>query len=393
MDWIKRYRQASFRGVPFFVPAHEGTGGRRGVVHEFPGKDIPYLEDLGRGARAFMLDAYVLGDDYFIQRNALLDAVEKAGTGKLIHPYFGEFKVQCLNYSIRESVQEGRMARFSLTFAEAGALTFPKVEIATTENVSLKKLSAFDKMRQAFKKAYNIAKIPYSQTQNVLNTINKGLILIGDVKKVVGAVSSFEHDLLNIKGSVIAIAYDGLELAENLIDIINFGTELGLADFDLTPGRARDQYSELVKLFDYEPEFIINADDPSLLVSGLIQQAAAVSIASLLSVIDFESLDEAQEFSRVVYDKLQTLAELGMDDDIFASFQDLRSAIHRDLESRIVSLPRLITYTPYETTNSLALAYYLYGTVEKETEIINRNKLTHPGFILGSRPLEVLLNV
>jgi prophage DNA circulation protein len=393
MDWKKRLREASFRGVQFFVPAHDGSGGRRGIVHEFPGKDVPYLEDMGRAARSFSIEAYILGDDYFVQRNRLLNVIEAKGTGKLIHPYFGEFVVQCLTYSIRETVQEGRIARFTLNFAEAGALSFPKILIAPQEAISRQKLFTFAMIKKAFKKAYSIARVPYSVSQRAIETINKGFELVEDTKKIVGVVASFEQDLLSIKGDLIRLAYDALELCENVIDIVNFGTELGLSNFDLTPDNSRDQFAEFRKLIDFEPDTTTGVDDPSSIFSNMFQQVSITSVASLMSEINFKSLNEAEEMSSLVYDKMQELSEQIIDDDLFAAFQDLRSLIHRDLDTRIISLPRLVLFTPYETTNSLALTYYLYGSIEKETEIINRNKIRHPGFVMGSRPLEVLLNV
>ena len=39
----------------------------------------PFAEDLGRKARAWQVECYVLGDDYFAQRDALIRELSKAG--------------------------------------------------------------------------------------------------------------------------------------------------------------------------------------------------------------------------------------------------------------------------------------------------------------------------
>ena len=80
--WRDNLRTASFRGVEFFVRGHSATGGRHGVTHEFAGRDLPYREDLGRMARGWTIRAYVLGDDYFEKRDALL--APKVGLGMLL---------------------------------------------------------------------------------------------------------------------------------------------------------------------------------------------------------------------------------------------------------------------------------------------------------------------
>ena len=110
---------ASFRGVPFFVESAEISGGRRAVVHEFPFRDDPYVEDLGRKAHSFRIDGYVIGDDYLAQRDALQAALENvAGPGELVHPYDGVKRAICVGLSIRTTRADGGMATFAIDFAE-----------------------------------------------------------------------------------------------------------------------------------------------------------------------------------------------------------------------------------------------------------------------------------
>jgi prophage DNA circulation protein len=46
-------QQASFRGVVFHVETGARLSGRRTVVHEYPKRNDPYAEDMGRAARRF----------------------------------------------------------------------------------------------------------------------------------------------------------------------------------------------------------------------------------------------------------------------------------------------------------------------------------------------------
>ena len=50
---------ASFRGVPFFVESSDISAGRRTVTHQYPQRDEPFTEDLGRAAREYELSAFV----------------------------------------------------------------------------------------------------------------------------------------------------------------------------------------------------------------------------------------------------------------------------------------------------------------------------------------------
>lgn len=115
---------ASFRGVPFGILSDQFETGRRTARHEFPGRDKPYIEDLGRRARTFAIEAFVVGDDYIQRRDSLLSALEEKGPGKLIHPYYGEMMVQIESVSVQHSATEGGMATFSIQCSEPGDIVF-----------------------------------------------------------------------------------------------------------------------------------------------------------------------------------------------------------------------------------------------------------------------------
>lgn len=85
-DWPRTLRPASFRGASFFVESDHIETGRRLVVHEFPHRDTPYIEDLGRKANKIQVTAYVLGDSADGAEKALRGACERRGAGQLILP-------------------------------------------------------------------------------------------------------------------------------------------------------------------------------------------------------------------------------------------------------------------------------------------------------------------
>ena len=117
---------ASFRGAPFHVEEAEGmAAGRRWARHEYPGRDGPYLEDMGRRTKTFTIEAFIVGDDYADGRKRLIAACDMPGHGELIHPYRGSLTVACEGCTLVERTREGRMARFALSFTEAGANQYP----------------------------------------------------------------------------------------------------------------------------------------------------------------------------------------------------------------------------------------------------------------------------
>ena len=62
MPWREQLLQASFRGVEFQTDGHTArAAGRRAVTHEYPGRDEPYTEDLGKRTKGYSIEAWVVG--------------------------------------------------------------------------------------------------------------------------------------------------------------------------------------------------------------------------------------------------------------------------------------------------------------------------------------------
>ena len=129
----KKLYEASFRGVPYHVTKVDLKVGRRTVVHEYPQRDKPYVEDIGRAARRLSFTAFVVGDDYIQQADKLIGASETVGPGTLIHPQLGEMKCCLEQASTNTFTDSSRTACVVLTAVESGELEFPK---AGTDAVS-----------------------------------------------------------------------------------------------------------------------------------------------------------------------------------------------------------------------------------------------------------------
>src|SRR5436305_959267 len=61
-QWIDSLQQASFRGIPFGVLSGAGRFGRRLALHEYPNRDKPWPEDMGRATRRIALTGFLISD-------------------------------------------------------------------------------------------------------------------------------------------------------------------------------------------------------------------------------------------------------------------------------------------------------------------------------------------
>lgn len=394
MGWIDRYRQAEFRNIKFYIPNVEGQGGRRNVVHELPERDTPFVQDLGRKGRRFSIEAYVIGENYDIQRDSLITVLERKGSGKLIHPYLGSMDVSVIDFSWRENFNELDICRFTIAFVESGSLKFPTGVIDTSRAIQVIKKTALQVIQETFENAYDILSVPRTITQAAIDTVEKAFDTIESAKFVVSSISKFRQDMETIRGKAIALTYDGKELAQNIIESLTFGTDIDDDVAPVTTDNARQNFEDVRKLFDFQAtEILRNEDDPANQIALLMQQVSVITAGGLLGIINFTSANEAEALRNIVFEKLDIFLESVVDDDLYNVYYDLRTGIVSDLEERIKKLPVITQYVPIISLPAIVISYDLYGTIDREQDIIDRNNIKHPGFVTGSVPIEVLIDV
>jgi prophage DNA circulation protein len=125
--WRDNLVPASFRGAVFHVETSSRGSGRRTVVHEYPKRNIPYAEDMGRSAVRWQFSGYLILRDKGIRGNLLsqisdlINALEADDAGVLIHPTLGEMLVLCERYSYSDKRTAGGYVEFDMQFVEAGS--------------------------------------------------------------------------------------------------------------------------------------------------------------------------------------------------------------------------------------------------------------------------------
>ncbi|RXG91592.1 hypothetical protein EAS62_24240 [Bradyrhizobium zhanjiangense] len=129
--WRRSLMPASFNGARFHCEANARESGRRIVEHQFPKKDLPYAEDMGRAAREFSVRGYCIvfpydseytlyQRDYRIARDELMQQLEAEGPGILQLPTQPAQQVVCPRYRMSEEERFGGYCVFDMQFQEYG---------------------------------------------------------------------------------------------------------------------------------------------------------------------------------------------------------------------------------------------------------------------------------
>ncbi|MDB5853295.1 MAG: putative bacteriophage circulation protein Mu-like protein [Herminiimonas sp.] len=135
--WLDQLKPASFRGVPFGVLDGESRFGRKNVVHEYPYRDQPWVEDLGKSARAIAITGFLVGDDVIAQRDRMIAAAESSvDLSLLVHPTYGQLKVNLVgSLIVSETWDRGRVFEIKFSFIESGERLFPSVSTFTSSAI------------------------------------------------------------------------------------------------------------------------------------------------------------------------------------------------------------------------------------------------------------------
>lgn len=394
MAWRDDLRPASFRSVAFFVESHDFSTGRRGVQHEFIQRDQPYTEDTGRKGRQYQVTGYILGADYFSDRDQLIDACEKEGPGDLIHPYYGRVRVNCFECKVRESSRDGGFVAFSMTFVEAGEQSFPNAskDLAFTLGASSSALT--DASKSSFADKFNVIGKPQfivdSATSKIKSFSDKVSSLSKGYSQTAAQITDFAFAIRKLNANVGDLIRKPQELAEQMSSAIGFLRSAG--------ARVRESLNALRDLLNFgdddEPISRTTATRSTQAqnlqaLNDLIKQVAMAEIANTVSDVDFESIDDASEVRSSLLASMDAQME-SASDDVYQAQQDLIANIIEAVPPPGESLASIVTITPIKTINSLALSYDLYDSIELEDDIIARNKISHPAFIPGGTDLEIL---
>lgn len=379
---------ASFRGVPFFIESVEASGGRRAVVHEFPLRDDPFVEDLGRMARGFRVDGYVIGDDYLVRKEALLAALEDvAGPGELVLPHHGVKRAICLRYGERNTRVDGGVAIVAIDFAETPTQApVPTEVVDAPEQVDAGADAAIAATEAEFVEQYDVEGLP------AFALASAEVALTGAVAGLEAGLSGIvttSQELAELAGRIEILTAQAASLVRQPDAILGAFREAitGLADtIEAVPGAVMDALLKAY-LADLGPAVVATTATRTrelanqVALKGSLRRVIAIEAARLAPVVPYESIEQATEARDAVAALLEEQAA-GAGDTAYPALVDLRSQVLRAVPGGS-AFARVVTVTRNVPTPSLVLAYQLYGSVDAEPDIIARNGIRHPGFIAG----------
>ncbi|EOW6720184.1 DNA circularization protein [Cronobacter dublinensis] len=423
--WRARLQSASFRGVPFEVESDEGVFGRRVQVHEYPNRDKPFTEDLGRAARRITINAYLIGDDYPEKRDRLIAAIETEGAATLVHPYYGEMKGNVDGQvRVTHSNQEGRMCRVSFQFVESGELTFPTSGTATDASLD----SSADSLANAISGAFSAFSLDglsdfvqsgvladaaemFNVIADAFTMVDSGIsaamrLVQGDLSVILMPPSSandFVRNLQKAWRAGIRLSGDASDLVTMVKTISGVTIDSGLAprgiwSTDSGTTASRKAQTNLVA----STMRVVSISEAARAVAQIptppgnrALQGGANPVSDIVNInhpaLDSQpattaratpaTWDDLTDIRTALNAAIDSEQARTTDDAVFMALTTLRADLNKDISSRLAQVEKTVSVTPSESLPAVVLAAQWFDDASRETDILYRNNIAHPGFV------------
>ncbi|TKJ85400.1 hydroxyacid dehydrogenase [Pseudomonas koreensis] len=402
MNWRDRLLPASFRGVGFWIDQAKTPVGRKGQLHEYPQRDLPYFEDLGQQARIHDVTAFIIGADCLEQRDKLLKALE-AGSGELVHPWLGRLQVKVGECDMTHTRQDGGLVTFTLKFYPDQPLPFPTASVSTQKVLLAKAdtllgsaVSRFEEVIvriQAARIGINNLRNSLTGVFDVIKEQLKPLIaqykeiteLVRAVKELPKEVAAEFNGLLGDIKELKAFAKEGYRGV--IADVSQQLEAIRKADAPkITTGKDTNAAAQamadlvqdtlIVKVAQWVASMPVAAKPVKLLSTPSLDQQSKQPISRQ----EVPATDDLQALQKDLVEALQ-MAKNKAGPAHYQAISDVQDALVAHLKAVASSGVRLVTKSFQESLPALVVAYKQFSDATRVTEVVQRNGATNPLYL------------
>jgi len=409
---IGTLEKASFRGAEFYVETDKIETGRRLVVHQFPHRDTPYVEDMGRDANKVQVTAYVANANAEQAARSLKSACEQRGAATLRLPLdtlkahcekctrdFAKDKLGHIAFSL-QFVRDGEGAAplpvaylARLVFAAAGGLAAPLAALAGSQLRTLglpsfvaesatgivrQVVAAIDAVRATLPISETIAPALAVRLQDMHDEAAT-LAVAGSVPNAWGGTAFFATQreasasplVAALTGAISAVrtaATDQAAAARELEALAGFEVEQQPGVIHTTARRQEQSNAQVIAQIVRVQALAERA--VALTESEITDRRAAIAArASIAEAID-------AEMDRLAGGEAHT---------VFVALSDVRGRAAEHFTRLLADLAPVIRAGVPQSMPSLWWANALYGDASRAPELVARNRVIHPSFM----PVEI----
>ncbi|TJV19691.1 DNA circularization N-terminal domain-containing protein [Mesorhizobium sp.] len=364
-DWLKAFRPASFRGVPFFVDVENAEGGRRVAVSPIAYSDLHVTEDMGGDVRHFSLSAYVAGDLADAAARSFTAALNAPGAATLVLPMSGPVLVRVPRWSLsRERARAGHVG-FEIDFVSAGLPSLPFAAVPGALAIA-SLISA------------GIGLVSDAAAFRMRDTAT------GQADPSALAIATAAGRLSSVASAAALPELKQPEVADAIATINRLSTEpvaqaaTVAAAIVSTCGAIADAGDPTAAVEAFEAAAVPAGGDVFDLVSAA---GFAAGFCQTLAAGDYLSRQDARRardrISPVVDRVLEALSG-GLDVSVSEWLSDIAATAASELSATAANRAPLVNVQTEISLPATALAYALYGDAGRAGELVSRNSVATP---------------
>lgn len=412
------FLQGSFRGVPFVVLGNGGQTGRKQAVHDYPYRDTPWVEDLGRRGRLYRITGFLCGTTCYVQRDLLISASEASEPGLLIHPTIGIIRAACMSFEWRERDGVTGVVDIQLELLEQRNLLTSLVKTSldaavATAALAMQTAAASDFASKGVpawsvgEPAINAGKTAAANwAVTAKSAIRSPAVMGASVATLPGNNGRYAarntgtidpSATVDSVWSTLSVDVSSLDTLISNLQSTTTAPDMGTVILTI-PQSLREavadpgtQLSVLLPLTSYNPisgqtTAPIGAAMAILTaaVAALCRRAALAAIAQACANWQPTSSQEAEALRLRVAELVDAEALVAADSGDDASWQALRALrvqVTQDLSERASRLPDQITITRNACLPALVLGQQVYADATRAPDLIRRADPIHPAFM------------
>lgn len=387
MSWADNLQSAAFRGVAFDVRATDDDVARDLAAHVYPYRDGAAFEDLGRGPRQFNLSAVLWGADYESRLRTLIQALDVADVGDLVHPVLGILWVRAAGYRVHHDADGRDACTVSLLFVEhVAAPGFFDHALAAQKAAAIAQRAAIARAASAEALGRKVETLRDLLRNSELERLRREMNataarLLAQAKGVIGAG-------LDVLAVPRAWATDIVSVADSFLSL-----------YDWTEGQVQQDYMALTRLADLfgfdsaDGDGVASPGRPAidahlaatratLLADGAVNVLAVEAGAPTLSPPEIEAvantaraaLDAAIEAARAAVEPADLAA-------VVEPLRDTALAVQEAARAVIEARPPMIERAVEAPACLRLLAHRWYGDHARALELQRLNNLSMPNFL------------
>ncbi|WP_339507517.1 DNA circularization protein [Pseudomonas sp. RL_35y_Pfl2_P42] len=401
MNWRDRLLPASFRGVGFWIDQAKTPVGRKGQLHEYPQRDLPFFEDLGQQAKTHDLTAFIIGPDCLEQRDKLLKALE-AGSGELVHPWLGRLQVKVGECDMTHTRQDGGLVTFALKFYPDKPLPFPTATVSTQKVLLAKADTLLGSAVARFEQAMTLIKAARIGIANLRNS------LTGVYEVIKEQLKPLIEQYRQITELVKAVKELPKEVATEFKGL--------LGDIKELKAFAKEGYRGVIADVSQQLEAIRKADAPKITtgkdtnaaaqaMADLVQDTLLVKVAQWVASMPIATpavklsstpsvaqqanqpvtrqevpvTDEMKALQKAIGAAIDPMLDKA-DPKHHQAINDVKEALIAHLKAVASSGVRQISKSFQESLPALVVAYKQFADATRVTQVTQSNAMNHPGF-------------